>query len=90
MTRKAIIIATQNKGKIREIKKLLRSLPVSIATLNDFSSVPKIIENGKTFAENAKKIISAGVIGLVIIFVSFALASFVINQLLSATGAVTV
>jgi|SRR3989339_860885 len=36
----------------------------------------------------AKKIITAGIIGLVIIFVSFAIASFVITQLISATGAV--
>ena len=35
----------------------------------------------------AKKIIGAGVIGLVIIFVSYAIATFVINQLISATGA---
>jgi hypothetical protein len=36
----------------------------------------------------AKKIISAGIIGLVIIFVAYALATFVINQLMSATGAI--
>ena len=36
----------------------------------------------------AKKIISAGIIGLVIIFVSYAIASFVITQLITATGAV--
>ncbi len=35
----------------------------------------------------AKKIISAGVIGLVIIFISYALASFAITQLMLATGA---
>ena len=35
----------------------------------------------------AKKIITAGIIGLVIIFVSYAIAEFVITQLLSATGA---
>jgi hypothetical protein len=35
----------------------------------------------------AKKIITAGIIGLVIIFVAYALASFVIAQLISATGA---
>ena len=50
-----IIIATKNNGKIREIKRLLCFLPISIKTLNDFSAVPKIIENGKSFAENAKK-----------------------------------
>lgn len=36
----------------------------------------------------AKKVITAGVIGLVIIFTAFALAQFVITQLLTATGAV--
>jgi len=35
----------------------------------------------------AKKIITAGVIGLVIIFISYALARFVIEQLITATGA---
>jgi len=36
----------------------------------------------------AKKIITAGIIGLVIIFTAYAIASFVISQLLTATGAV--
>ncbi|MDX9893770.1 MAG: hypothetical protein RB292_05205 [Patescibacteria group bacterium] len=35
----------------------------------------------------AKKIITAGIIGLVIIFVSYAIASFVIGELITATGA---
>jgi len=35
----------------------------------------------------AKQIISAGIIGLIIIFISYALVTFVIAQLLSATGA---
>ena len=35
----------------------------------------------------AKKIISAAIIGLVIIFISYAIAQFVITQLLVATGA---
>ncbi len=38
--------------------------------------------------DEAKKVLTAGIIGLIIIFVAFALASFVINQLLIATGAV--
>ncbi|MBN1779380.1 MAG: hypothetical protein JW816_04145, partial [Candidatus Buchananbacteria bacterium] len=36
----------------------------------------------------AKKIITAAIIGLVIIFISYAIATFVINQLIEATGAV--
>lgn len=35
----------------------------------------------------AKKIITAGIIGLVIIFTAYAIASFVISQLITATGA---
>ncbi|MFA6215828.1 MAG: pilin [Patescibacteria group bacterium] len=35
----------------------------------------------------AKKIITAGIIGLVIIFTAYAIASFVVTQLMSATGA---
>jgi len=38
----------------------------------------------------AKKIITAGVIGLVVIFISYALARFVIEQLVAATGAGTI
>ena len=37
----------------------------------------------------AKKIITSGIIGLIIIFVSFAIAQFVITQLITATGAET-
>ena len=35
----------------------------------------------------AKKIITAGVVGLIIIFISYAIAVFVIDQLIVATGA---
>ena len=37
--------------------------------------------------DEAKKLITAGVIGLVIILAAYAIATFVINSLLSATGA---
>jgi hypothetical protein len=37
--------------------------------------------------EEAKKLIIAGVVGLAVIFTSFAIATFVINQLMTATGA---
>ncbi len=35
----------------------------------------------------AKKIISSGIIGLIIIFISYAIATFVIESLITATGA---
>lgn len=37
--------------------------------------------------DTGRKAITAGVIGLVIIFTAYAIASFVINQLITATGA---
>ena len=36
---------------------------------------------------DGQKVVAAGVIGLVIIFLAYAIASFVINQLITATGA---
>jgi len=36
----------------------------------------------------AKKILSAGIIGLIIIFVSYTLAQFVVTQIMTATGAI--
>jgi len=50
-----IIFATKNRGKIREIRKGLRGLGLTIHSLNDFSDVPEIEEDGKSFTENALK-----------------------------------
>ncbi|MFH2048275.1 MAG: XTP/dITP diphosphatase [bacterium] len=48
-----LVLATNNKGKIREIKQLLEDLPVTILTADDFLEFPDVEETGKTFAENA-------------------------------------
>ena len=50
-----IIIATRNRGKVREIRKALKGARLKIYSLEDFSNVPGIEEDGKTFAENALK-----------------------------------
>jgi XTP/dITP diphosphohydrolase len=50
-----VIVATQNRGKVREIKKVLKGLGFRILSLNDFSGVPQIEEDGKSFFENAMK-----------------------------------
>ena len=50
-----IIVATRNRGKIREIRKALRGLELTIHSLNDFSGVPEMVEDGKSFSENALK-----------------------------------
>jgi len=50
-----LVIATTNKGKTQEIIKLLENFPVTVKNLNDFSSVPDIVEDGRNFQENACK-----------------------------------
>ncbi len=53
MTR--LVLATRNPGKIKEIKSLLADLPLNILTLTDFSGLPEVVEDQKTFAGNAAK-----------------------------------
>jgi len=49
----ALIFATSNAGKIREVKSLLSTIPIQ--TLNDIMAIcPPPVENGKTFLENAR------------------------------------
>ena len=54
-TRLEVIVATRNKGKIREIKEALKGLGLRIYALSDFPDVPEIEEDGRSFAENALK-----------------------------------
>ena len=49
------MIATRNKGKIPEIREALNGLGLRIYALSDFSDVPEIEEDGKSFTENALK-----------------------------------
>lgn len=48
-----ILIATQNRGKVREIEKFLNFLPIRVKSLNEFPAVAEPEETGATFAENA-------------------------------------
>ena len=50
-----LIVATRNRGKIREIREALRELGLRIYSLSDFTDVPEIEEDGKSFTENALK-----------------------------------
>ncbi len=56
MTKKLekILVCTHNKGKLREIKKILEGLPIEILTVEDFPDLPDPVEDGKTFVENAR------------------------------------
>lgn len=50
-----IIVATKNKKKLQEIRDILRGEKIRIVSLAVLSRMPRIIENGKTFRENAAK-----------------------------------
>ncbi len=50
-----LLVATRNRGKVREIRKALRGSSLKICSLNDFKRVPSVEEDGSSFAENALK-----------------------------------
>lgn len=52
-----ILLATKNRGKQREILKILAPLGVDVISLADVvdQHMPDVLEDGKTFAENALK-----------------------------------
>ncbi len=52
-----IVLATKNRKKIREIKKIISFLetPARIFTLDDFPAVEDVVEDGNTFEANAVK-----------------------------------
>ena len=48
-----IVVATANKHKVDEYKKLLGDIEVDLKSLADFPGFPDVEENGTTFTENA-------------------------------------
>ena len=52
---KNLILATNNKKKVKEIKEVLKELDFEVFSLDDKGIDIYVEENGKTFEENAKK-----------------------------------
>lgn len=52
---KKLVIASNNKGKIKEIKELLDGVNLKVVSLSDENINIDVVEDGKTFEENAKK-----------------------------------
>ena len=48
-----LVLATNNRDKIREIRELLAGLKIEILTAADFPDFPEIEETGETLEENA-------------------------------------
>lgn len=51
----SLVLATRNKGKIKEIEDYLKDHPLRILCLDDFGPTPPVEEDGQTFEENAYK-----------------------------------
>lgn|SRR5690625_992853 len=49
-----IMIASRNKGKIKEFTEFFRPYGIEVTSLVDFETIPDIEETGESFEENAK------------------------------------
>lgn len=55
MSEQKLLIATTNRGKVSELRKLLADLPVKVISPEDLpQAVPDCIEKGGSFCENAE------------------------------------
>ncbi len=52
---KKIVLATRNKGKIREMQALLKDFGIEVISAFDLPDVPEVAEDGETFFENSMK-----------------------------------
>jgi len=50
-----LVVATKNKGKIAEIKKVLQEMPFEVFSMGDIGIAAEVVEDGKTFQENSLK-----------------------------------
>jgi XTP/dITP diphosphohydrolase len=50
-----LVVATKNRKKLKEIKEIWKGLKFRLSSLEDYPGSPRIVENGKTFKENAVK-----------------------------------
>ena len=50
-----IIFATKNKGKIKEINEILADMDVNVISMEEAGITIDVVEDGKTFEENAMK-----------------------------------
>ena len=51
---KKIVIATKNKGKIREMENAFQGMAVKLVPLSEFGALPDAVENAETFEGNAR------------------------------------
>lgn len=54
MSKKKLLLATNNQGKAREYQSLLSGIPYQLVTLDDEGITTEVPESGATFEENAR------------------------------------
>jgi len=50
-----LVVATGNRHKVEEIRAVLADLPVAVRSLAEFPGAPEVVEDGRTYRENALK-----------------------------------
>ena len=50
-----LVVATRNKKKLTEIKDILKGIKLDLLSLGDYKDAPRVLENGRSFQENAVK-----------------------------------
>lgn len=50
-----IVLATNNKNKVKEFQELVKDFPIEVKCLQDYGSLPGVVEDGATFDDNAYK-----------------------------------
>ena len=50
-----LVVATRNKKKLSEIREILKGIDLGLFSLDAYKNAPQVLENGKTFQENAVK-----------------------------------
>lgn len=50
-----VLVATKNRGKLRELNQVLAGLDVELCDLASAGDPPDVLEDGSTFADNARK-----------------------------------
>lgn len=54
MSKPRLLIATKNKGKLKEFKNFLKDLPLELVSLEDLNIEEDFEEHGETYAENSE------------------------------------
>jgi XTP/dITP diphosphohydrolase len=50
-----LVVGTRNRKKLEEIREILGDLPLELRDLTHYPDAPEVVEDGKTFEDNARK-----------------------------------